>query len=155
MTALSHLHPNFESVFSIQAANEPIMDASKTPGYGNCKHFLTFRSKLCSLISWTVQKNFVAVVRATELLLGIVVPGIPALQYRDALSVSDLSGRLADACDGDNSGLFKTGSAVVKALTEAVSMLVGVELELGLLDLGACKGRTPLTTKSDFPPSVL
>ncbi len=157
MTALSHLHPNFKSVFSIQAVNEPIMDASKTPGYGDCKHFSTFRSasEFRSLISWTVQKNFVAVVRATELLLGIVVPGIPALQYHSASRVSDLSGRLADACDGDNSGLFNTGSAVVKALTETIAILVDMGLELGLLDLGACKGRSPLTTKSVFPPCVL
>lgn len=128
MTALSHLHPNFESVFSIQAANEPISDASKTPGFGD------------------FQKSFVAVVRATELLLGIVVPGVPALQYHNASSAVDLSGRLADACNGDNSGLFDAGSTVVKALTEAISILIVVELELGLLDLGACKGRTPLTT---------
>ena len=38
MTVLSHLHPNFESVFSIEAANEPIMNATQTPGYGDCKH---------------------------------------------------------------------------------------------------------------------
>lgn len=37
MTAFSHLDPDFESVFSIEAVNEPIMDATKTPGYGNCK----------------------------------------------------------------------------------------------------------------------
>jgi len=36
MTALSHLHPSFDTVAAIQAINEPIMDASKTPGYGDC-----------------------------------------------------------------------------------------------------------------------
>lgn len=36
MTALSHLDPSFESVFAIQAVNEPIMDAAETPGYGTC-----------------------------------------------------------------------------------------------------------------------
>ena len=36
MTAVSHLDPDFESVFAIEAVNEPIMDASQTPGYGDC-----------------------------------------------------------------------------------------------------------------------
>ncbi|KAH9074950.1 glycoside hydrolase family 5 protein [Lactarius deliciosus] len=128
MTALSHLHPNFKSVFSIQAANEPIMDASKTPGYGE------------------FQKSFVAVVRATELLLGIEVPGIPALQYGNPSTAVGLGGLLADACNGDKSGLFETGSAAIKAVTEAIAILVDMELELGSLDFGACKGRAPLTT---------
>jgi hypothetical protein len=123
MTFLSHLHPNFQSVFSIEAANEPIANASETPGYGD------------------FQKNFVVVVRATELLLGIVVPGVPALQYQNASSVGDLSSQLAAACDGINAG-----SAVVQALTEAIRILVDIETELGSMDLGACKGNTPLTT---------
>ncbi len=38
MTALSHLDTNFGSVFAIQAVNEPIMDASRTPGYDDCEH---------------------------------------------------------------------------------------------------------------------
>lgn len=37
MTTLAHLDPDFASVVSIQAANEPIMDANQTPGYGECK----------------------------------------------------------------------------------------------------------------------
>jgi hypothetical protein len=41
MTFLSHLHPNFKSVFAIEAVNEPIMNASLTPGYGDCMHFST------------------------------------------------------------------------------------------------------------------
>ena len=39
MTTLSHLHPDFGSVFAIEAVNEEIMDATKTPGYGDCKIF--------------------------------------------------------------------------------------------------------------------
>ena len=157
MTVLSHLHPNFNSVFSIEAANEVIMDASKTPGYGDCTYFSTFRpfSEFRSLIPWTVQKNFVAVVRATELLLGIVVPGIPAIQYHNAFNIADLSGHLATACSGDSSGLFVNGSAVVKALTEAIPMLIVMESELTTLSLDACKGNTPLTTRSVFSHFVL
>ena len=36
MTALSHLDPDFESVVSIHAVNEVIMNADLTPGYGEC-----------------------------------------------------------------------------------------------------------------------
>ena len=93
--------------------------------------------------------------RATELLLGISVPGIPALQSYRASSTSDLSGRLTDSCDNDGSGLFNNGSAVVQALAEAIPMLVQLELELGFLDLAACEGRSPLTTKWVFSSSVL
>ncbi|KAG6909385.1 hypothetical protein DXG01_000828, partial [Tephrocybe rancida] len=53
MTALSHVDPAFSNVVAIEAVNEPIMDANQTPGYG------------------TFQKEFVLVVRAVELLLGI------------------------------------------------------------------------------------
>ncbi|KAK7031540.1 glycoside hydrolase family 5 protein [Favolaschia claudopus] len=41
------------------AVNEPIMDATQTPGYGD------------------FQENFVRVVRATEFLLGVPAPGFP------------------------------------------------------------------------------
>lgn len=37
LTAISHLDPDFGSVFSIQAVNELIPDASQTPGYGDCE----------------------------------------------------------------------------------------------------------------------
>ena len=36
MTALSHLDPNFASVAALEAVNEPIVDADKTPGLGEC-----------------------------------------------------------------------------------------------------------------------
>ncbi|KAF9779204.1 glycoside hydrolase family 5 protein [Thelephora terrestris] len=53
MTFFSHVDPDFESVFSIEAINEPLMDASKTPGFGQ------------------FQKDFVQTVRAVEAILGI------------------------------------------------------------------------------------
>ncbi|KAF7317835.1 Glycoside hydrolase family 5 protein [Mycena kentingensis (nom. inval.)] len=75
MTTLVHLDPSFTNAVAIQAAsfssylssprlhtpqaNEPIMDASQTPGYGD------------------FQKNFVRTVRATEFLLGVHTPGFP------------------------------------------------------------------------------
>ena len=36
MTTLSHLDPNFSTVAAIEAINEPIMDATQTPGLGEC-----------------------------------------------------------------------------------------------------------------------
>lgn len=128
MTFLSHLHPSFKSVFAIEAVNEPIMNATLTPGYGD------------------FQKNFVQVVRATELLLGIEVPEVAALPPYSASSVGGLSGRLTNACGGDDPGIFDTGSPVVNALVEAIPILVELELELGSMDLDACVGRSPLTT---------
>jgi hypothetical protein len=59
MTSLSHLDPAFSSVWAIEAVNEPIMDATQTPGYGD------------------FQKNFVQVIRAVELALGIHIPNGP------------------------------------------------------------------------------
>lgn len=44
MTALAHVHPAFGSVFALQAVNEPLMDASKTPGYAECASFLLMNS---------------------------------------------------------------------------------------------------------------
>ena len=42
MTFFSHVDPNFEGVFSIQAVNEPLMDASRTPGLGQCRSTFIF-----------------------------------------------------------------------------------------------------------------
>ena len=36
MTALSHVDPNFGTVVSLEAINEPIMDAGATPDLGEC-----------------------------------------------------------------------------------------------------------------------
>ncbi|KAJ6581031.1 glycoside hydrolase family 5 protein [Mycena capillaripes] len=61
MTTLSHVDPAFANAVAIEAVNEPIMDATQTPGYGD------------------FQKNFVRVVRATEFLLGVPTPGFGAI----------------------------------------------------------------------------
>ncbi|KAG8685732.1 hypothetical protein FRC11_010161, partial [Ceratobasidium sp. 423] len=53
MTILSHVDPDFSPVFSIEALNEPLKDANKTPGYGD------------------YQKRFVQLVRVIELGLGV------------------------------------------------------------------------------------
>ena len=52
MTSLSHLDPSFGSVFAIEAINEPIMNTTLTPGYGDCMHLQGYWSirilMLCS-----------------------------------------------------------------------------------------------------------
>lgn len=40
MTVLSHLDPVFSNVVSIEAVNEPMMNATFTPGYGTCEFLL-------------------------------------------------------------------------------------------------------------------
>lgn len=34
---MAHVDPSFNTVFAIEAVNEPLMDATKTPGYGGCE----------------------------------------------------------------------------------------------------------------------
>ena len=41
MTFFSHVDPDFESVFAIEAINEPLMNATLTPGLGQCGHLST------------------------------------------------------------------------------------------------------------------
>lgn len=110
MTALSHLDPYFGSVFAIEAVNEPIMDASQTPGYGD------------------FQANFVKVVRAVELVLGIPVPGVTL----DAqINTSNFTYALEHACHSSNLTEIFTGE-VVKALEDAIPILIEVGFELAI-----------------------
>lgn len=38
MAYLSHTHPAFSTVFTLEAANEPIQNAQQTPGLGRCAY---------------------------------------------------------------------------------------------------------------------
>ncbi|KAI0091624.1 glycoside hydrolase family 5 protein [Irpex rosettiformis] len=111
MTTISHLDPSFDSVFAIEAVNEPIMDATKTPGYGD------------------FQKNFVNCIRAVELLLGITVPGetlnfkLPSTNITDAFNV---------AASSSGSNIFN--DEIRSVLKDAVPILTGIVLELGILN---------------------
>jgi len=125
MTFISHLHPSFSSVFSIEAANEPIMDATKTPGLGG------------------FEKNFVRTVRAMELLLGVGVSGCPALG--GTASITNLNQRLAKAQARNCLGLFT--SPVVDSLKQSFSMLPSIIKELGWnVNFAASHGQPPITT---------
>ncbi|KAJ8588372.1 glycoside hydrolase family 5 protein [Rhizopogon salebrosus TDB-379] len=107
MTALSHLDPNFGSVFAIEAINEPIMNATQTPGYG------------------TFQKNFVSTMRAVELALGISVPSM-------SLSVSaSLSNNFTATLSAASLNTIFTGE-VQSALADAVPILAEIGVQYGL-----------------------
>lgn len=109
MTVLSHLDPEFGSVFAIEAINEPIMDATKTPNYG------------------TFQKNFVQVIRAVELTLGIPVPS-----WDVSVSVS------ASVSNNFTAALSATSSATIfspevqAAISDAVPILREMGVAYGL-----------------------
>ncbi|KAH9958850.1 glycoside hydrolase family 5 protein [Russula dissimulans] len=109
MTFITHLHPSFADVFAIEAANEPIMDATKTPGLGG------------------FEKNFVRTVRAMELLIGVEVSGCPALAGK--ASLTNLNSRLTKAHATNCLGLFT--APVVEALQQSFPMLLFITKELG------------------------
>jgi len=124
MTSLSHLDPNFNSVFAIEAVNEPIMDAAETPGYG------------------TFQKNFVDTVRAVELTLGIPIPGMSLDTQISTTNFTEALGQVANA-----STIFN--SNVRAALAQAVPMLVELAIQLSvpaLLDTTLATGIASRTT---------
>ncbi|KIJ20487.1 glucan 1,3-beta-glucosidase [Paxillus involutus ATCC 200175] len=128
MTALTHLDPAFGSVFAIEAVNEPIMDASQTPGYGD------------------FQKNFVQTVRAVELVLGISVPdmslGIPTSDY---ISTSNFTAALGTA---STASVFN--AEVQSVLNDAIPILLEIGNQCGLevaLTFAPFKtSRTPIMT---------
>jgi hypothetical protein len=55
MTFMTHVHPQFDSVFSIEAVNEPLMDAAQTPGLGDCKQTSPAADLHYPLTPWTGQ----------------------------------------------------------------------------------------------------
>jgi hypothetical protein len=126
MTALSHLDPSFASVVSIEAVNEPIMDATQTPGYGDCKSYIPSLAVLSSRLtpSSTVQKNFVRVVRAVELLLSIPVPNT---KLDIAITTSNFTAALGMAA---GSSIFN--SEVKKALADASPILLKLGVQFAL-----------------------
>ncbi|KAG2755145.1 glycoside hydrolase family 5 protein [Suillus brevipes Sb2] len=115
MTALSHLDPEFGSVFAIEAINEPIMDATQTPNYG------------------TFQKNFVHVIRAVELTLGIPVP------WELSVSVS--------ASDSNNFTAALSASATTFSAEVQAALLDAVPI---LIEIGAACGLQTILEASPF-----
>ena len=124
MTALSHLDPDFGSVVAIEAINEPMMDATQTPGYGNCMYLLCPTCPSPHII--LVQKNFVEVVRAVEIILGIFPDD-------SATPAGLLSLLLSDTLNATTSLLNAEpyGGSVGLALAEAAPMLANIVYENG------------------------
>jgi hypothetical protein len=114
MTTLSHVDSAFTNVVALEAVNEELMDANLTPDYG------------------TFLKNFVKVVRATELLLGIPTPGFPSLPVTASTNFTALLPHVPD------SSLFN--AEVRSVLLETV----GVLLKMGVV--GLPRNREPLIT---------
>jgi len=119
MTFFSHLDPNFETVFSIQAMNEPIMDPSQTPGYGQFQH------------------DFVQTVRAVEDLLGVT-------SEPDYKSAGNITATLLNAA-----GAGKYSDEITSVLTDSIPVLLEMVIEYGtpemLLGLLECE-KDALTT---------
>ncbi|KAH8104124.1 glycoside hydrolase family 5 protein [Cristinia sonorae] len=129
MTAISHLHSDFSSVFAIQAVNEEIMDADQTPGYGD------------------FTKNFVRTVRAVELALGISVPGeSPFVSIAAGANFTSTISAAVSASVTLNNKIFTP--EVRAALRDAIPLLVEVSNQLGLgFDLSSSlRHREPLVT---------
>ncbi|KAG6896464.1 hypothetical protein C0992_008115 [Termitomyces sp. T32_za158] len=128
MTALSHVDPAFSNVVAIEAVNEPIMDANQTPGYGE------------------FQKNFVLVVRAVELLLGIPVPKLDSSLHIDILFNVSITASLELAAHLPP--IFS--SDVKKAVTNAIPILLKICDQLSvkeILNLSRSRNKENLITK--------
>jgi hypothetical protein len=144
MTSLTHLDPSFATVFAIEAVNEPSAHVSETPGYGDCTtvSFTTYEQVLIILVS-LVQKNFVQVVRAVELALGIAVPGISK-----SIVASDFTSALQKVAVSD---IF---NAEVRSVLKDTLPILGwatKELILGaLFNTHLSPSRTPIYTKLVF-----
>ncbi|EPQ56174.1 glycoside hydrolase [Gloeophyllum trabeum ATCC 11539] len=132
MTALTHLDPAFNSVFAIEAVNEPIMNADQTPGYGQ------------------FQVNFVQTIRAVELILGIPVPGV---SLDVSLGTSNTSAAFIQVATSTSlPSIFNQN--VTAALLEAAPILLEMAAELAIptiLDFTSTQAplfssRTPLMT---------
>ncbi|KAF5362976.1 hypothetical protein D9758_007129 [Tetrapyrgos nigripes] len=129
MTGLSHLHPDFSTVFSIHAINEPIMNASRTPGHGD------------------YQRKFVKTVRAMESLLGIgTFDGTyKAKRGEDLLYISVDVGLAFSSSTKENCPF----GDVCDVIIEALPILGEVLDQLGSLELSSVfglVGQPPLET---------
>ncbi|KAI0794402.1 glycoside hydrolase superfamily [Fomes fomentarius] len=123
MTAISHLDPDFASVFAIEAVNEPLMDASQTPGYGE------------------FQKNFVETMRAVEYILGVGDP-ISEMDQGHESSASNVTAAFSDVAQGSN----RLNRQVAEALLASVPILADLSTKLNFrLDLhGITRRKEPL-----------
>ena len=89
----------------------------------------------------------VKTVRAVEWLIGVDVPGCPALEGTP--NAENLVERLTQAFAMDTPGLFTP--PVIEALKASFPTLLYIAQELEwMIDFTACEGRQPITTKLVF-----
>ncbi|CEL59108.1 putative glucan endo-1,6-beta-glucosidase B OS=Aspergillus oryzae (strain ATCC 42149 / RIB 40) GN=exgB PE=3 SV=1 [Rhizoctonia solani AG-1 IB] len=117
MTAMTHTDPDWSTVFSIEAINEPIHDANLTPGYG------------------TYQKQFVDVMRAVEYALGVPCPDTDYSRIFDkpTYSKSYDRGLLAVARyvkDPTVAAVLKEVASILKPTYRALDIKVDVDLSV-------------------------
>ncbi|CAE6439263.1 unnamed protein product [Rhizoctonia solani] len=133
MTAMTHIDPDFSSVFSIEAINEPTMDANQTPGYGD------------------YQKRFVKVVRMVEYALGIKCPDTDYTKlfsnssYTDSLDLGFL--KVAPFADDTVVlGVLKEVAASVKTICADLNLKLSLNLRRSLdVNLGVGLSTTDVT----------
>lgn len=119
VTFFSHVDPNFGSVFSIEAINEPLMDANRTPGYGQ------------------FQKDFVQTVRAVEDILGI--GSVP-----NSASPGNITTTMEEAAE-----IGKYSDEVKSVLRDSAPVLFEMILKYGLPEMMfgfLCPQNDPLIT---------
>ncbi|KAF7290704.1 Glycoside hydrolase [Mycena indigotica] len=124
MTSITHQDADFSNVVALEAVNEPVMEAAKTPGYGD------------------FSKNFVRVVRAVEFLLRMGIPSNGNLKTAALPAQNTLTGNFtADLPSiSDVSEIFTP--EVRAAVLESVPILLG----MGYLGLFVNGRKEPLIT---------
>ncbi|KZW01212.1 glycoside hydrolase [Exidia glandulosa HHB12029] len=126
MTAISHVDPDFSSAFSIQAINEPIMDASQTPGLGQ------------------YDIDFVQVVRAVEASLGIFSG---SNKFGLDVNLDSGSGINLNVTLGTAAAKAKGSPLVKSALLKSIPILFEVARDIGVPLTGVFQSnRKPLWT---------
>lgn len=110
MTTLSHVDPNFSTVAGIEAINEPIMNATQTPGLGE------------------FEKNFVQTIRAVEHSLGFPdsLPGLSSVLNNG----ESHNATQALAATATLSTILS--SEVCQVLQEAIPIILEIALELSI-----------------------
>jgi len=140
MATLSHIDPVFSNVVGIEAVNEQIMNAALTPGYGDCASPTHFYS--CQPDDFTSYKNFVQVIRAVELFLGIPSASLKASGVQVFPNVT-----LSFEATAHLSPVFSP--EVRSAVRDAISILLKLGAQILLTELSHFSPdhkREPLTT---------
>ena len=115
---------------AIQAINEPIMDATLTPGLGDCKLFILL-SRVVQIIKWITRidyKNFVQTVRAVEQSLGIYDP----LSKVIPTSENEQNFMNATQAIATTATLSSLNPEVCKVLQQAVPIILQIASDLGI-----------------------